>query len=383
MNNTICQWAWDSIAVRPDGTSLPCCKFKPDDYRQWPVDNPMGPDMRNGDGWKTIRQRMLVGAPVKECVTCYTEEASGAKSLRLLREETDSLAVNGIPKNNKAKPLKFLEMSYSNLCNLACVGCSKMCSSTWATEDFKHGRSKGSSFIEHGHPIEELEDLSQVTELKIIGGEPFMEQKRFISLMKKLNFDNIKSMYIATNGTYLPNPELQGLIERCQFVRLKVSLDGTGSVNDWYRWPSKFNEVEAVMQKYEDMWGHLPNISLETHSVMNIYNIHYLKDMVDFMATRFPKWTMSFTWITWPAWQSITLLPAEEKQQLAEKFLQYAETTTPNWHIPLGNPFKIAVDRMNDKSVSDLATFKTQTLAMAEERGLDIRAMVPAVSHLL
>lgn len=376
MNSSMCQWAWDSIAVRPDGTSIPCCKFKPDNYHQWPVDNPMGPDMRNGSGWQTIRQKMLAGEPVKECNACYTEEASGANSLRLMRED--------LPRDTTdAAPLKFLEMSFSNLCNLACVSCSKMCSSTWATEDFKHGRNFSGSFIEHGQPIEDLEDLSQVTELKIIGGEPFMEQKRFIKLMNKINFDNITCMYIATNGTHVPGAELSGLIERCKLVRLKVSLDGTGSVNEWYRWPSKFDQVESVMQQFQDMWGDHPNISLETHTVMNIYNIYDLKNIVDYMATRFPKWTMSFNWITWPDWQNIALIPDEDKRRLTAEFLEYADVAVPNWHTMLGNPFKIAVDRLNDQPSSNLTKFKANTLAIANERKLDIRAMVPNVSHLL
>jgi hypothetical protein len=376
MNKSMCQWAWDSIAVRPDGTSIPCCKFSPKHYIKWAVDNPMGVDMRNSAEWQNIRQKMLQGELVSECTNCYKEEASGATSLRLMRDTKPRDTIS-------SAPLKFLEMSFSNLCNLACVSCSKMCSSTWATEDFKHGRNLSGSFVEHGHPIEDLEDLSEVTELKIIGGEPFMEQKRFIKLMNKINFDKIECMYIATNGTKVPNEELSNLIERCKLVRLKVSLDGIGSINDWYRWPSKFNEVEAIMQQYQDMWGNHPNISLETHSVINLYNIYNLKNIIDYMHTKFPNWTMSFNWIDWPKWQSITLLPQAEKEKLTELFLQYAETTTPNWHLNLGNPFKITIDRMNDQSQSNLIEFKERTFALAKERNLDITAMVPLVNHLL
>lgn len=378
----MCQWAWDSIAVRPDGNSLPCCKFrlaKLEDYGRWSDANPIGPNMRNGPGWKTIRQKMLAGEPLQECSTCYAEEASGAKSLRVIRQEQYPATYTSI----NAAPLKFLEISFSNLCNLACVSCGKWCSSTWATEDFKHGRNTGGSFIEHGQPIEELEDLSQLTELKIIGGEPFMEQKRFIKLMKKINFDNIESMFIATNGTQLPSDELRSLIEQCKLVRLKVSFDGTGSVNDWYRWPSKFNQVETIMQQYQEMWGEYTNISLETHSVINIFNIYDFKNMVDYMATKFPGWKMSFTYIITPTWQSITLLPVEEKLKLTEQFLEYAETVPCVWHPQLGNPFKIAIDRMNDKPSSTLEEFKSRTLALAAERNLDIRSMVPTISHLL
>jgi sulfatase maturation enzyme AslB (radical SAM superfamily) len=379
MNDSMCQWAWDSIAVRPDGTSIPCCKFKPKKYHLWPVENPMGPDMRNQPGWLNVRQKMLAGESVEECASCFTEEASGAKSLRTIRREQYPATYT----SSGAAPLKFLEMSFSNLCNLACVSCTRSFSSTWATEDFKHGRNTSGSFVEHGHPIEELEDLSHITELKIIGGEPFMEQKRFINLMKKINFDNIESMYIATNGTRLPNDELSGLIEKCKLVRLKVSLDGIGSVNDWYRWPSKFDQVESIMQQYQELWGTHPNISLETHTVMNIFNIYDLKNIIEYMTNKFPSWKMSFNWISWPVWQTVSLLPADEKLQLTEQFLEYADTVPGNWHTSLGNPFKIAVDRMNDQAYSTLEELKTQTILLAAERDLDVHSMVPAISHLL
>mgnify|MGYP003705239755 CR=1 FL=1 len=43
---------------------------------------------------------------------------------------------------------------------------------------------------------------------------------------------------------------LDELIEKCKNVYLCVSLDGLHSTNDWYRWPSKFNEViESCIQK--------------------------------------------------------------------------------------------------------------------------------------
>jgi hypothetical protein len=92
---------------------------------------------------------------------------------------------------------------------------------------------------------------------------------------------------------------------------------------------------------------------------------------------------MSFNWISWPAWQTISLLPADEKLKLTEQFLEYADTVPGNWHPSLGNPFKIAVDRMNDQAHSTLEELKTQTILLAAERDLDIHSMVPSISHLL
>jgi radical SAM protein with 4Fe4S-binding SPASM domain len=201
-NQSICPFAWDSAAVRPNGEVIPCCLFKNyiNHNNNWgTITEDL--DFRNNDLWKNLRKRMLEGERIPECRDCYAIEDQGHQSMRIAN-------IDRLPKNltEDCLDLTYLEMSFSNLCNLACVSCSVYCSSRWGTEDYKKNPNlKISSLVEHNV---NLTNLSTVTTLKIIGGEPLMEQKRFIELLKKLNLPKLTLM-MSTNGTVIPSEELK------------------------------------------------------------------------------------------------------------------------------------------------------------------------------
>lgn len=373
-NQSICAFPWNSIAVRPNGDAVPCCKFK--SYltnQRW--GNVQDSDFRNNALWTDLRQRMLQGESINECLNCYQEESSGAESMRILSLQ------EFVPEHNQIKPITLLEMSFSNLCNLACVSCNSYCSSKWGTEDYKHKRSRFTQvMLEHKDDLVG-QDLSQITTLKIIGGEPFMEQRRFISLMRRMNLTNLE-LWISTNGTVLPNQELQELISQCRRVNVHLSLDGIGSVAEWYRWPTKFTDVEATMRQMESWWADNPNIYLYTKTLVNVYNVWTLDHLVNYIRTEFPNWEMYFDWIYNPAWQSVNILPAELKQTLDTK-LQNWLTVKGNWNAKFGNPFAITRDRLQDPTQVTVEEFKQRTLTLAQERNLDVVAMVPEISCLI
>jgi hypothetical protein len=75
---------------------------------------------------------MLAGNKINNCKTCYRDEASGVESLR-----QQSLKFYQ-PTDIEPQPLKQLEVSFDNLCNLACVMCSEEFSTKWQTEKFTH-----------------------------------------------------------------------------------------------------------------------------------------------------------------------------------------------------------------------------------------------------
>jgi sulfatase maturation enzyme AslB (radical SAM superfamily) len=226
------------------------------------------------------------------------------------------------------------------------------------------------------------QDLSQVTTLKIIGGEPFMEQKRFVSLMRRLNLSNLE-LCITTNGTVLPNQELQELISQCRLVSVHLSLDGIDSVAEWYRWPTKFTDVKEIMRQMESWWADQPNVYLYTKTLINIYNVWTLDQLVEYICTEFPVWEMYFDWIYSPAWQSVNILTDDLKKELDTKLQLWSGTVTGNWNTKFGNPFAMTRDRLQDPAQSNLEEFKQRTLALAQERKLDVINMVPEIKCLI
>lgn len=363
LNNSICAYPWRAAAIRPNGATIPCCRYPNLTDSDIFVDSP---DPRNSEHWQQLREDMLAGKSIDGCKSCYQDEANGLESMRQFSLK------EFIPIKNEVQPLEKLEVALSNLCNLACAHCSSYFSTKWYSEDVRAGRIKKTGVIENNFSFDHW-DLSKLTELKIIGGEPFMEQKRFISLLKNLNLSNI-SLQICTNGTMLPNNELKLLIESCKNVYLCVSLDGLGTTNDWYRWPGKSTEVIDNMKTYESWWSEYKNVFPIVHHVVNAINIFELEDFVKFMSTDFPRWRIEWDWIRWPHWQELSVLPMTVKLDLITKFknldLSYVE------HELRSNPYKVSIDRLQETPNSSWDTLKDEVMKLSQERNLDFLNMV-------
>jgi radical SAM protein with 4Fe4S-binding SPASM domain len=375
-STTVCPFAWDSAAIRPNGEVIPCCLFK--NYlnrnNNWGIIN-SNLDFRNNDLWRNLRRRMLSGEQISECRDCYAIEDQGHASMRTAN-------LDRLPNTltEECLALTYLEMSFSNLCNLACVSCSVYCSSKWGTEDYKKNpQIKISSLVEHNV---EITDLSKLTTLKIIGGEPLMEQARFIELLKKLNLNQLTLM-ISTNGTVLPSEELKSLLDQCQRVVIDVSIDGIGSVGEWYRWPTKFAAVEQTITQFEQWWANDNRVTLNTKTLINLFNVWTLDQIVNYVAVDHPAWTMYFDWIDHPDWQKLSQIPDEYKPALIKQLEQWNATSQRPWHPNFNNPYETSILKLNEPSTVDWPTIKEKTLTLATDRGLNVLNMLPKMENLL
>jgi len=381
INESMCVLPWDSVAIRPYSVAMPCCRFRTDE--KFGQSSNVHMDFRHSPEWDRIRQEMLDGNKLPECKQCYDDETSGKASTRLLDTRTHIKIHKELPTTTTPTKIRFLELAFSNLCNLACVSCSAWFSSTWGTEDYKRGRlwhEIPKVLVEHNSDIDKL-DLSSLEVLKMIGGEPLMDQKRFIDLLERIDLSKIK-LLISTNGTVLPNARLKELIDQCNQLVLDVSIDGVGQVNEWYRWPTKVSEVEATMNQFQEWWGDRPGSHLRTHTVVNIYNIWNLDEYVEYMNKNYPKWILDFDWMNRPYWQATAILPEKYKNELTEKLTTWSTTVKGNWHSWVGNPFVSTIHRMNLPAQSNLKEFREKTLALAKERDLDVLKMVPHIARL-
>ena len=316
---------------------------------------------------------MLAGNKIEGCESCYQDESNGLISMR-----QESLT-KYIPIKNEVLPVEKLEISFSNLCNLACVHCSSFFSTKWYSEDVKAGRVEKSGVLANDFNFDKW-DLSKIQEIKIIGGEPFMEQEKFIKFLQNIDLSKI-TLQICTNGTLLPTSELKSLIEQCATVYLCVSMDGLGTTNDWYRWPSKFDTVIENMNTYNTWWSENSKIVPIVHHVVNAIHIFELTDFVDYMKNNFSNWIVEWDWIRWPLWQQLSNLTTTAKLELIEKFKQQSVNYySENIRIP--NPYDVSINRLQEKSSVEWSTVISEIKKISKERNLDFLEMVPTYKNL-
>ena len=140
-NKHFCMMPWVHMHLWPAGFTYPCCMSDPD----YPIGNTQTQslqDIWNGEQMRKIRLNMLSGEPSKECRRCYELEDNGMQTLR------NSSITNFADKHwqkvmNTSDDgsagdvnMAYMDIRFSNLCNLKCRSCGPQFSSSWF-EDHK------------------------------------------------------------------------------------------------------------------------------------------------------------------------------------------------------------------------------------------------------
>lgn len=128
-------------------------------------------------------------------------------------------------------PAVFLRMA---LCNLACIWCDTAYTWNWLGSNFKHPEKYNKN--------EEILDLSVIEianrlaeyrtkRLIITGGEPMLQQKELIELLKILK-NNAWKIEIETNGTIVPTSILLDLVDQ---INCSPKFSNSGSDNPLHK----------------------------------------------------------------------------------------------------------------------------------------------------
>jgi len=234
---------------------------------------------------KTQRQRMLRGEKPEECSYCWRAEATGNLSDRHYRsgepwasERFDEIVVQD-PLTWNVNPA-YVEVNFSNVCNLRCSYCSPQFSSTWAQEIAKHGAYPTSN--RHNDPSHFVGERSvipnrdanpyleafwrwwpelypQLKHFRMTGGEPTMDRNTYRVFDYVL--DNPKSdLHLNTTSNFSQEAvvfdKYMDYVKRlCEGENIEhfmqfVSLDTWGSQAEYIRDGMDFELVQANVERF-------------------------------------------------------------------------------------------------------------------------------------
>lgn len=215
------------------------------------------------------------------CSKCILYEQKGTTSLKNI------IYRNVQEKDELHRPVE-IEVSLDSICNFACVICDGARSSKWRSlqsrvEWTPKQNSEDPNHFENVMRLLSNSDLSQLKEIKMLGGEPFYTKNfiKFIDLIKeKCNIDNITLM-ITTNLSVFPADELFNVL--LQFKRLKIlaSLDGVGSTAQVVRFGTKWNKVEENLLRWISINRQFPRkkMQLTIAPTFSLYNLEHVEDL--------------------------------------------------------------------------------------------------------
>lgn len=330
-----CVLPFHHMAIRPNGSIRPCCYFREETV---PHDlTTAHPDPFNHPFLQDIRERMLKDEYIEGCSKCYADEEASGKSMRT--DMNSPFTDFGLPKENRGKVTKLtnLDLAFSNVCNNKC----RMCGPELSTQWYSDAKKMLYGFEQRGvlarNSIVEDYDLKDLQFIKFLGGEPLMEQDKFIKLLQKCTLSNL-TILLVTNTTQRPNQELTELFKQCKKMTITFSIDSHGAMNDFLRKGSNWQQVEENVAWYKETFAGYP-IDLSVHSVASFYNINLIEDLIHWCKEH--KLYHDYVVVDGPNWIMPRHIPDPVKQELIPQLQRQADTYGRN-----GKIFKLLINEL-------------------------------------
>ena len=251
-----CKYLDHQVCIRTTGEFRLCCASLEPSH-EYNINTHTIDQWLDSDIHKSAKESIKNGVLPDSCIRCKTEEQAGIQSMR------QRTRVYG-------PGLSHLDIRFSNQCNLRCVMCGPMSSSSLMLEHEQMGDKSpwGNIKIEpyNWYSTEIAEQLSKIPTLKevyLTGGEPFMV-RGLDKFIEKL--DRSVELRFNTNGT-INNHKLYKLLAEFDKVNLAFSIDGLGKVNDYIRYGSTWNQVEDNLMMAKEY-----GINVAITPTIQIYN---------------------------------------------------------------------------------------------------------------
>jgi len=198
-----------------------------------------------------VRQLMLAGNPVGECVKCVACESTNRISERQ-NQSKDWLKHLDIQNWIENCTEVSYDLRYSNLCNLRCQTCGPYASSAWA------------KFLQKNDVYKSWEPDSidinpDAKRIYLAGGEPFLIKSFSKALNNVTNTDC--EIVVNTNATILTDHMIEALT-RFSNVCFVLSIDGIGPVIEQIRTGCNWKTIQDNIIKLRNKLD--PNFMVNT-----------------------------------------------------------------------------------------------------------------------
>lgn len=286
MSEVKCPLLWNHLCVHTKSHYSPCCQGNyenSNDYEDWRDTNMF--ELNQTHIHQKYRDQMLAGIWPDGCKICKIKEESGVISRR-------QVSIDKFPNiDYNSTDIKYIDIKFNNVCNLACRMCNPAQSSMlfdefvgkkmpyhmrnpdgWNDEDFQEKDKEllVKQLITRGLEI-----------LKVTGGEPFAS-KEFMNIINwcvEKDYAKNLSLELTTNATKI-NKKLIKTLEQFKHVYFILSIDGTDSTYNYIRHKADWNKTSDNIIKLRD----IKNCEIEISCVLQFYNIFNFVELANYAA---------------------------------------------------------------------------------------------------
>jgi hypothetical protein len=394
-----CVLPWVHFHAWPDKRVLPCCVADSGMPVSEIKDDQSIIDMMNSPDYKKLRLAMMNDEPVEACKRCYDLEMIGTWTMRQSHNKRKGLEyVDYISENTNDDgslsdfQMKYMDIRFSNLCNMKCRSCGPSCSSQWAQEfQDEWGMERYQQHFKTDKIVVNNNDggdfmaklkhhLKDVTEVYFAGGEIIITPEHYECLdywVENGLTEQVELTY-TTNFSSLKYKKNVDLIEYWKkFPKLKIwaSLDGHGKLAEVIRKGTDWDRIEANIRTIKEQ---VPHAEFQITPTISIWNVFAFPDFFDYMIEKGYINTQSsprFNLATNPWYANIMILPGHVKRSLAELYRSYQMKYKDN--VDIANGFKmitynLTVGEENKQGIKEFIQFNNELDIFRDEKLLDV-----------
>jgi hypothetical protein len=363
--------------------------------------------MMNSEDFKKIREKMLVDEPVAACKRCYDLELMGTWTMRQSHNKRRGLEyVDMIAKNTENDgtlsefQMKYMDLRFSNMCNMKCRSCGPGCSSLWSQEFvdergvdvyeeyFKTRKIVINSAEEMGFMNKLKPYLKDVLEVYFAGGEIIITPEHYECLdywIENGLTDQVELTY-TTNFSSLKykDKDLIGYWKKFPQLKVWASLDASGDVAEAIR---KGTDWDRIVKNIKTLREQVPHAQFQITPTISIWNIFDFHIFFDYMVsegliddkTSSPRFNLA----TNPWYANIMILPVPVKNRLTEIYLKYSHKYE-GINQDIANGFRMIVNNLQvgNENKGGILEFKKFNDELDEFRNEKLTDIIPELQEV-
>lgn len=405
MNEPIyCGLAFGALSINTRNEYRPCCgiipnpKFESPDYK----DESLSPSQRlNSKDLVDLRQKLIEGKYPYACSLCELNEKNNRQSMRTIWNR-DPLVEN-LPMTPIIDPktVKYVDLSFGSKCNSKCMTCNEASSDFWIDETnfIFNKKIQRIDPVSIKQPLVEqiLDTFINVKKFSFIGGEPMILDEHYEFINKLVITDKAKEIELSyvTNLT-MADTKLFDLWKEFKHVSVVSSIDGLGLVNEYIRYPFKWQKIEQNLQTYlekSDSLNFQLGMMSTTVSLLNFGNLidlleYWVKLTNRYYHTHYAQTLANRIGITFnrvldPEYLQFNILSLEYRQQFLPKLAELKERVKKyDLHFTLYECFAQLENWINEPQVvsKDLINQAVNFITKSDEfRNRHIKDYIPEV----
>ncbi|WP_372655817.1 twitch domain-containing radical SAM protein [Halobacteriovorax sp.] len=274
---------------------------------------------------KEVKESSEQGEVPKNCTACFQLEKDTGDSPRKYYQKIFS-------NHQKKNELKYVDITFENICNLSCFSCKPAYSQKIEKELNSlniHVNNEGLSareFQEKFNTIKDhiIENIAHKSLVVISGGEPALSKnvEEFITQLSNVEHSKTITLRVFTNLT-IPSDWILKFTEHFKKIEVIISIDAIGARAEYIRFPCNWKTIDSNYQSLTIESLKYPNIEVNVHTVLSILNFDHIPTLIEYFLKSDLNLFPSFTPLSSPKYYMIEGLTEKKLNETRNSVLSY------------------------------------------------------------